>query len=252
MSLLAILKTREFRWAAAGWTFFIAENAVLSEHRTWLIETLGGDEPYHYAYGTCSTLATASIGYAYYLLKKNATISKPISLPSKIGSITFMTVGLIMASQALPNLQVPVSSDLKVRCPFDFATSNDTDKVVGLERITRHAGLWSLAFVGLGNACLAPTIPLTTWWLGPAAVAWLGGAHTDSRFQRNLGGSMDPHRASQTSNIPFAAMLSGRQGPPATAFAELMQEIKPINAAVAAGVATMWVMSRGRVKPAYV
>ena len=49
------------RWAVGGWTLFVCENAVLSENRTWLIDSMG-DDKYHVFYGTCSTIATVSIG----------------------------------------------------------------------------------------------------------------------------------------------------------------------------------------------
>lgn len=249
----------EMKWAVGGWTFFVAENALLSENRTWLIQELG-DGNYHAIYGTLSTAATASIAYSYYKLKKGAVSppsTSPAALPIKslVASWTTLTVGLIMASQALPKMQIPVSSKFEVRCPFDFSdrkhgddgddTSNASPR--GLERITRHPGLWSLAFVGMGNACLQSSLPLKAWWMGPTMVAWLGGSHTDSRFRRNMGGHLNPSYDSQTSNLPFGATLTGKQGSPTQAMSDLVNEIKPLNAGVAALVATAFVASRGRV-----
>jgi hypothetical protein len=198
------------RWAAGGWTFFVIENAILSENRAWLIDSLGGDDNYHLCYGVCSTIATASIGLAYYKISRKTPPIPPqlvrrISPPntmitaSSIGSWISMSVGLIMASQVAPTFQIPVSysspeSDInavvtgpinendinnnqsggmkfQVRCPFDFADkrfekSDDGDfSIRGLERISRHPGLWSFGLIGLGQSFLAPTIPLQIWWL---------------------------------------------------------------------------------------
>ena len=252
-----MLGTPQIRLAAAGWVFFVAENALLSENRTALIDYLG-DDNYHLFYGTCSTVATATIGFGYYRL---AGLSNPgIKLPllNRLTSWGFLSLGMVLASQALPKMQIPVAMGgtsegmkLQVRCPFDFTDrkeSADARQVKGVERISRHPGLWSFGMIGAGNAALQTHPALRLWWYGPALVAWLGGAHSDSRFRRGMGGTLDPWYDSQTSNIPFAAMLSGKQGAPGQAFADLIQETKLLNAFCAVGVASLWVLSRGRAR----
>lgn len=297
LTMGSVFKNSNVRWAATGWLFFVAENAVLSENRALIIQQLG-DEGYHAFYGTCSTLAMASIGYARYRIRQTP-IGAASALPllwkrgaaapvvNVVASWVALTVGLAMASQSLPKLQVPVgfASDaaavigsdeltasssttagpapppttttnssswkLQVRCPFDFADGkqhNDTTDVRGRERITRHPGFWSFGLASMGMALLQPTLPLAVWWMGPATVAWMGGSHTDSRFRRNMGGSLDPHYDSQTSNIPFVAMLTGKQGSVSQAFANLANEIKPLNALIATFAVTVFVVSRGRVR----
>lgn len=151
------------RWATFGWAFFTAENAILSENRSYIIEQLG-DANYHYVYGTFSTAATASIGYGYYKLQKtiippNLTIwkTKP-PVPAAVGAWAFMTIGIFLASQTLPKFQIPVAivdsnpagvtgqshassgKKLQVRCPFDFAgrKASETLQIYGTERITRY------------------------------------------------------------------------------------------------------------------
>jgi len=257
------------KWAVGGWLFFIAENAVLSENRTLLIDYLG-DDAYHAVYGTCSTAAMASILYSYRKLRQNAVSTAAVTAipPLRLATAAAtMSLGLILASQAAPKLQVPVevatsgtdatttasrsveTINIKVRCPFDFTDKHQhssTDTVTGLDRVSRHPGLWAFGLTCAGNAALqTASLPLTVWMLGPAAVAWLGGAHTDSRYRRGLGGTLDPQYASLTSNVPFAAMLSGRQGPDALA-TWMTEEVKPLNALVATAVACLYVASRGR------
>jgi len=260
----ALTKYPAMRWAAGGWTFFIAENALLSENRTWLIHELG-DERYHLVYGTLSTMATASIGYAYYSIRKMAmppsltlwTRAPPMLSAPAIGGFVFLSLGAVMASQAAPKMQIPValvdsntsSKTLQVRCPFDFSdkkSHHDESLLLpplqGIERITRHPGLWSLGLLGLGQACLASTLPQRIWWCGPAAVAWLGGWHTDSRFRRGMGGTLSPYYESQTSNVPFVAILSGRQG--SGSWQGLVGDLKPLNATVAVAASSLWVLRR--------
>lgn len=254
------------RWAVGGWTLFVVENGVLSENRTWLIDSMG-DDNYHAFYGTFSTIATVSIGYAYYKITRKmppippqlrrwkAKASPPII--AGIGSWMCMSVGLVMASQVAPTFQVPVSfsegpagnvkMNLQVRCPFDFndkrLESNDPYGARGLERISRHPGLWSFGLMGMSQSLLAPTIPLQIWWLGPALVAWLGGSHTDSRFRRGMGGTLHPEYDCQTSNIPFLAMITGKQN---GCWEGLGKELKPLNAALAVLASSAWILRRIR------
>jgi hypothetical protein len=185
MSILAYSarKSPLVRWAAGGWTFFIAENAVLSENRTYLINHLG-DDNYHALYGTFSTIACVSIGYAYYKIRRTPNIPSQLILRKKtsrppvlaaVGSFVFLGLGLGMASQAVPKLQIPVAisgnsegTQFQVRCPFDFSDrrmEGSGDSIHGLERITRHPGLWSFGFIGLSQAFLSSTIPLRIWWM---------------------------------------------------------------------------------------
>ena len=251
-------------WAVSGWALFVAENAILSENRTFLIDYLGGDDPYHWLYGTCSTAAMGSIGYSYYYLKKQSMKALPAATAIRHPAIvmaaswTSLTMGFILALQGLPSMQVPISlSTGQVRCPFDFSprqaqhTDSNSDPAAalfGIERITRHPGLWSFGLIGLGNAALTPAAPLKLWWMGPALVAWLGGSHTDSRYRRNLGGSLNAQYDSVTSNLPLAATLTGKQGSVGTALQKVAEELKPLNAGLGAVIATVWVVSRGRVR----
>eukprot|EP00571_Detonula_confervacea_P008746 CAMPEP_0172322680 /NCGR_PEP_ID=MMETSP1058-20130122/46600_1 /TAXON_ID=83371 /ORGANISM="Detonula confervacea, Strain CCMP 353" /LENGTH=277 /DNA_ID=CAMNT_0013038491 /DNA_START=89 /DNA_END=919 /DNA_ORIENTATION=- len=264
------------KWAVGGWSFFIAENFILSENRTYLISQLG-DDGYHMAYGTFSTAAMASVFYGYFRKVKNTqpllwSLSSPAPLPSKILSFVCLSVGLGMASQIPPSAQIPIhfvagdnnnnsnnsgetngtassptdvnppeEKGWKVRCPFDFTDKKDTNAPLhGLERITRHPGLWSFGLLGLGNALLIPSLPQRAWLAMPYMVALVGGAHTDSRFRRGMGGTLSPEYDRVTSNTPFVAMLSGAQGNVMDVLRDFSEEIKPLNAMIAVGVSGLW------------
>jgi uncharacterized membrane protein len=270
------------KWAIGGWTFFIAENFILSENRTYLISNFG-DDAYHAAYGTLSTAAMSSVFYGYFRKVKNAepllwSAHSPAPLGAKIASFVCLSIGLGMASQMPPKIQIPLhyynnnisekSNEItnqtlaaankpsveeveqtgwKVRCPFDFTDNKDTTSPVhGLERITRHPGLWSFGLLGLGNALLVPSIPQRLWLAMPLMVATIGGAHTDARFRRGMGGTLLPEYDEATSNIPFLAMLSGAQGNVLNVLHDFYEEVKPLNAMIAVGMSGLWVLRRGR------
>ena len=106
-----------------------------------------------------------------------------------------------------------------------------------------------MGLTGLGQAVLLhpAAVPLKVWWTGPALVAWLGGSHTDSRFRRGMGGTLDPGHDAQTSNIPFAAMMTGQQGNVAQSFTKLVtEELKPLNVVIATAASTAWVVLQAR------
>eukprot|EP00586_Coscinodiscus_wailesii_P023809 CAMPEP_0172501892 /NCGR_PEP_ID=MMETSP1066-20121228/154856_1 /TAXON_ID=671091 /ORGANISM="Coscinodiscus wailesii, Strain CCMP2513" /LENGTH=282 /DNA_ID=CAMNT_0013276937 /DNA_START=94 /DNA_END=942 /DNA_ORIENTATION=+ len=273
------------RWAVGGWTFFIIENLILSENRTLIISRIG-DDNYYYVYGTCSTAATASIAYAYFRkinigsLPLRWPIGHPVPRVMLGMGFVLQSVGLVMASQVLPRFQIPVTaaSDAsspvndnpatvrqeepssskvmwKIRCPFDFSDSksyadgNDTSLLSsprGLDRVTRHPGLWSIAFLGLGNAVMTPSVPRAVWMGMPVFVALIGGGHTDSRHKRGMGGTLAMDFEEKTSNMPFWAMIAGRQG--SDAFQKLiMEEGKGLNAALAIGVVGTLALRKGRI-----
>lgn len=285
--LAALRSTPTMRWAIGGWSFFIAENIILSENRSSLRIALAsgdgespdveGDSRYHLLYGSISTLATASIGYAYLRKVRNATpLQWPIGVaapPMRLGlCFILQALGLAGLTQALPKLQIPVALEpardsarngglqsaptvqsvpsqparaWAVRCPFDFAADKTKDPAVlhGADRVSRHLGLWSFGLTCLGEALAVASVPQAAWLAMPTLVALIGGAHADSRYARGMGGEPLPaDMAARTSNVPFWAMLSGAQG--SGAFAALFDEAKVLNAACATAVAAMWALRR--------
>lgn len=242
MASSSIMSRRQLSLALGGWAFFIAENAILSENRSYLIEKISS-QGYYALYGTASTAATAGILYGFRqlsLLAKTASATRmPPSIP-RIGlAIAIQSTGLILASQAIPSLQIPIAfhdSQVQVRCPFDFARDREN---TGMDRVSRHASLWALGLTAAGASLLQSTAAMSLWMTGPTFVALIGGAHADSRFRRGLGGELDPEYEQKTSNIPFYAMI--QQG---TMSYWLQEEVKPLNAMIAIGMATVWAVSR--------
>ena len=97
----------------------------------------------------------------------------------------------------------------KIRCPFDFTPP--VGGLYGIDRVSRHSALWSMACVGLGQALVTPSIPLAAWMCMPTVLALVGGGHHDSRFRRGIGGTLSADYEKKTSNIPFYGMMMGDQ-----------------------------------------
>lgn len=265
--------TPAFRWAVGGWTFFVAENVVLSENRELLIRRCGEDG-YRAAYGTCSTVAVASIAYGYLRKVREAgpfrwaaTAAAPPGW--RAVGVALGCFGAVTASQTLPRFQIPFASTAsdedtpsaaaavsssssgrwRVRCPFDFSdepsSSRSSSDVAyaprGVERVTRHPGLWSFAAIGAGVAATSRSLPRAACLCGPVLVAAVGGAHQDSRHRRGIGGTLDPARDAVTSHAPFAAMLTRRSNDDV----DWAREFKELNAAVALLVVAAATRGRG-------
>lgn len=150
----------------------------------------------------------------------------------------------------------------KVRCPFDFTDSRSKClsensqpgeggdiQVRGIDRITRHPGLWGFGLVGMGLSFLSPSVPTRIWLGMPLMVALVGGEHTDSRHRRGMGGNLSKELDEKTSNVPFWAMVSGKQGKDVMGvFGKFVwgEEVKCWNALLAFGLAASVVARKGR------
>lgn len=84
------------------------------------------------------------------------------------------------------------------------------DVVKGMLRVTRHPFLWGVALWGLGHLIVHGDRAGMILFGSMLALALFGTASIDAKRRRALGPAWDAF-AAQTSNIPFAAILAGRQ-----------------------------------------
>jgi hypothetical protein len=172
-------------------------------------------------------------------------------------AFAFQTLGLVGFSQSLPAFQIPVemggatpapapapgaaaeatpvpasSGGLKAKCPIDFSfdkrgAEGAEDGVFGLKRVTRHPQLWAMGIAGVGTALGTPFIAEMVMFTSPFVMAAICTPHQDYRYRKGEGGELSPEKEAKTSNIPFAALLSGRQD-----WGKLWNETKKENAAI--------------------
>lgn len=84
------------------------------------------------------------------------------------------------------------------------------DVVKGMLRITRHPFLWGVAIWAAGHLLANGDAPSVLLFGSMLALAIFGTFSIDAKRKRALGETYDAFTA-QTSNVPFAAILSGRQ-----------------------------------------
>jgi len=84
------------------------------------------------------------------------------------------------------------------------------DVVKGMLRITRHPFLWGVAIWAAGHLLVNGDVAGIALFAGMLLLALFGTVSIDAKRKRALGKTWDAF-AAQTSNVPFAAIASGRQ-----------------------------------------
>lgn len=87
---------------------------------------------------------------------------------------------------------------------------NRPDVVKGMLRITRHPFLWGVAIWAAGHLLVNGDRASIVLFGSMLALALFGTASIDAKRKRALGATWDSF-AAQTSNVPFGAILGGRQ-----------------------------------------
>jgi len=154
----SLLSSPSFKWAAGGWSFFIVENVVLSENRTFIIDALGEDL-YHLLYGSLSTIAMATVGCGYWFRVRGAGPfvawwSKGIGNGNRFASFMARATGLGMASQCAPKIQFPFENVLGGNS--NKLESMDIDRDDNSIKKTDNSNL-------LAGPTLAPSTPVYKW-----------------------------------------------------------------------------------------
>lgn len=90
------------------------------------------------------------------------------------------------------------------------AALDDPDIVRGMLRVTRHPFLWGVAIWAIGHLLVNGERASLILFGSMLILAVYGTRSIDAKRKRALGPSWDAF-AARTSNIPFAAILSGRQ-----------------------------------------
>jgi uncharacterized membrane protein len=117
--------------------------------------------------------------------------------------------GLLIMLLALlllvPGLLTPNPTSVKQEGALD-----KPDAVKGMLRITRHPFLWGVSIWALGHLLANGDLPSIILFGSMLALGVFGTVSIDAKRKKALGAKWDAF-AAQTSNIPFGAVLTGRQ-----------------------------------------
>ena len=105
----------------------------------------------------------------------------------------------------VPGLTTPNPTSVRQEAALDRP-----DVVSGMLRITRHPFLWGVAIWAAGHLLVNGDVASLILFGSLLVLALFGTASIDAKRRRALGAKWDAF-AAQTSNLPFAAIASGRQ-----------------------------------------
>lgn len=116
-------------------------------------------------------------------------------------------IGLQLVAMLLivPGLATPNPTSVRQEGALDRA-----DVVKGMLRITRHPFLWGVAIWAAGHLIVNGDTASIILFGSMLLLALFGTASIDAKRKRVLGAKWDAF-AAETSNVPFGAILSGRQ-----------------------------------------
>lgn len=126
----------------------------------------------------------------------------PITLITRHLQIGLQLIAMLLI---VPGLTTPNPTSVRQEGALDRP-----DVVKGMVRITRHPFLWGVAIWGAGHLLVNGERASIVLFGAMTILALLGTSSIDAKRKRALGAKWDAF-AAQTSNIPFAAILSGRQ-----------------------------------------
>ena len=189
----------------AAATFFVLLHLLVSGTRVRdAITGKIGDGPYMGLFSLVSVAGLAWLGFGYAAARTapwNASYwditpaTRHIQLGLMLIAVIFIVVGL-----TTPN-PTSVKQEGALERP---------DVVKGMLRITSHPFLWGVALWGLGHLIVNGDRAGIVLFGAMLMLALFGTASIDAKRKRALGPTWHAF-ATQTSNIPFAAILSGRQ-----------------------------------------
>lgn len=189
----------------AAATFFVLLHLVVSGTR--VRDTLTGamgQGPYMGVFSLASVAGLAWLGFAFAGAR---TASWNASYWDMTPLTRHLQLSLMLVSMLLivPGLTTPNPTSVRQEGALDRP-----DVIKGMLRITRHPFLWGVAIWAAGHLLVNGDRASLVLFGSMLVLALFGTASIDAKRKRALGATWDAF-AAQTSNVPFAAILAGRQ-----------------------------------------
>lgn len=163
-----------------------------------------GDGPYMGLFSLASVAGLVWFGFAYAgartepwntIYWSTGPATRHIQIGLQLIALLFITIGI----------STPNPTAVRAEGVLDRP-----DAVKGMVRVTRHPFLWGVAIWALGHLLVNGDIASIVLFGAMLFLAVFGTASIDAKRRRKLGEKWDAF-AAQTSNVPFAAILAGRQ-----------------------------------------
>lgn len=119
----------------------------------------------------------------------------------------WVQIGLMLVAMSFIVIGIATPNPTAVRGEGKI---EDEDVVRGMLRVTRHPFLWGVAIWSLGHLLVNGDLASLILFASMFALALFGTSSIDAKRKRALGDKWDGF-AARTSNVPFAAIASGRQ-----------------------------------------
>lgn len=187
----------------AALAFLLLHRAVSGSPFRARLVALAGERRFTAGFALASLAGVLWLGVAYATTSpawRDPLWIVPAWVPLAQFALQPASIVLIVAGFLGPNPTAVGQAELAER----------PDAVRGALRITRHPFLWGVVFFSLGHMAAVPS-PRSLLLFGTLIVVALAGTFSiDGKRRRQLGEGWTAY-ADATSNLPFAAILAGRQ-----------------------------------------
>lgn len=163
-----------------------------------------GEGPYMGLFSLASLAGIVWLGFAYAQARHAAADDVLWDITPLTRSVQ-LALQLLAMLLILPGLTTPNPTSVRQE-----ASLQNPEVVKGMLRITRHPFLWGVAVWALGHLLVNGDLASIMLFGSMLALALFGTVSIDAKRRRKLGKGWDAF-AAQTSNIPFAAVATGRQ-----------------------------------------
>lgn len=184
--------------------FFVLHRIVSGSRVRDRIVGFVGEAPFRRAFALASLLCLVGLWIGYRQVAESSR-NVPIFNPSDVAKLAQLPIQLIAAFL--------IATGVTTRNPTIAGLGNsvtDGSIVRGVLRITRHPFLWGVSLFAAGHMLASPTSASWGFFGTLLVLASTGTISIDAKRSRALGADWKPFAAA-TSNVPFLAIVQGRQ-----------------------------------------
>ena len=161
-----------------------------------------GQNAYMGLFSVASVVGLVWVGLAYSAARGTSPVLWDLSTGTRHVQIALQLLAMLLI---VPGLLTANPTSVRQEGALDRP-----DVVQGMLRITRHPFLWGVAIWAAGHLLANGDLASVVLFGAMLALALFGTASIDAKRRRALGPTWETF-AGQTSNIPFAAIIGGRQ-----------------------------------------